>query len=290
MKISMRQLELFVKIAQYESVTKAAKALFLSQSAASMALLELEKQIDTQLFDRMGKKLTLNSHGDQLFGKAKEIIERVLEIENFLKNPEKNLIGNLNIGASTTIGNYILPQKIHSFLSENPGVKLQISISNSQEIVDKLLRFEIDLAYIEDTCSHPEIITQPWLEDELIFCSAPHFPLAKKKSLKINDLQKQIWILREKGSGTRHIFDKNFGNSYLNSESVLLEMGSTEAIKEALIAGMGISCLSYEAIKREMKAGDLVKLNIQQIKITRYFYKLIHKKKYRTQLVQSFMD
>jgi DNA-binding transcriptional LysR family regulator len=290
MKISIRQLELFVKIAQLGNVTKAAKALFLSQSAASMGLLELEKQLDTPLFDRVGKKLSLNSNGEYLFSKAKEIIERILEFENFHLQKKNQLVGNLNIGASTTIGNYILPQNLNNFINDNPEIKVHIYIENTKEIIEKILSLEIDLAYIEGTCSHPEILVETWRKDELVFCCSPNFPLAKKKKLKLSDIQKPIWILREIGSGTRHIFEKNFGATHLSPESILLEMSSTEAIKEALISGMGVSCLSFEAIKREIKAGDLVLLNIDEIKITRYFYKLVHKRKYITNLIKSFAE
>ena len=196
----------------------------------------------------------------------------------------------MNIGASSTIGNYIFPQKINSFIYDNPNLKVQISIDNTKQIIEKLLRLEIDLAYIEGTCSHPDIITETWREDELVFCCSPNFFLAKNKKLTLSDLQTPIWILREIGSGTRHIFEKQFGSLYLNHGSVLLEMSSTEAIKEALISGTGVSCLSFEAIKREIKSGDLVELNIDKIKITRHFYKLVHKKKYITNVIKSFID
>ncbi len=290
MRITFKQLNLFIALVQHKNMTHAAEALFLSQSAASMALAELESQLREPLFDRLGKKLILNANGKKLLPKAIEIIDRVQEVENlFTKNTAANLTGHLKIGASTTIGNYLLPTMISQFMSRHPEVTISLRVANSESIVNDLETFTIDIGFIEDSIEVADIESTLLGEDQLIiFCSPKHI-LANKTKITIKDLEKADWILRESGSGTRNIFDKVM-SQHLDSLHVILELSSTEAIKQFVKQGAGISCLSELALMTELQSKELIALPLKIIQAKRSFYRILHKKKYTTQLVRTFLE
>lgn len=286
MKITLRQLEIFVVIAKIGNMSRAAEALFLSQSACSMALTALETQLNGNLFDRHNKKLVLNDRGRVLLTQAVNIIGQVTELEHLMQDTADNdFSGRLTIGSSTTIGNYILPTIIGDFIRDYPQAKFNLKIHNTHRIIQQLLNFDIDIGFIEGRCSDPEIEIIPWRLDELIVIAAPFYPLAAKKTLTLTDLKQERWIFREIGSGTRSRFEEALGEVIIP----FLELGHTEAIKQAVEAGIGISCLSKETVKKSLANGDLVAIKTSFLKLTRHFYMLLHKQKYRSQLLAEFM-
>lgn len=287
MRITLRQLELFVAIAKYGNITQAAEALYISQSAASMALAQLEKQLQAPLFERIAKKVILNNTGRALLPHVIDVLARANVIEKFSTQAPKILTGEVKIGASTTIGDYILPTIISRFINEHKAVQLMLAINNTEYIINELLKFNIDVAYIEGYCHHFSIITEKYQEDELIIFAAPRHPLACKRQLRLADLANADWILREKGSGTREIFEKAIYNKIDNLQ-VVLEVGSSEAVKQAVATGIGIACLSKYSLQTELKAKKLVALPAD-LSIKRYFYRLLHKQKYQSSLLQQFL-
>jgi DNA-binding transcriptional LysR family regulator len=286
MNITIKQLLAFVAITQHGNVTKAAQSIFLSQSAVSMALAELESQLKYPLFDRIGKKLILNMKGANLLPKAAEIIDRIREIENLGENKTLDLVGTVKIGASSTIGNYILPPLIGHFITRHPGVKIVLQVGNTKQIINELVKFNIDIGFIEDSCDLAEINTEVWAKDELILFSSPSYWLAKLNIITTSDLQNVRWILRENGSGTRNVFEKAMAN-YFKQDNIILELGSTEAIKTAVKEGIGISCLSRFTLTDELESNDVIELPVNEISIKRNFYCLTHKDKYMTQALQT---
>src|SRR5690606_13327359 len=209
MKFTLRQLEIFVAVANAGSVSRAAEQLSLSQSAASTALGELERAYDQTLFDRVGRRLVLNDTGQWLLPRALELLARAHELEGQLGTDQS--IGNLRLGASLTIGNYLATLLVADFLQQHPASRVQLVVHNSASIIEQVAHYELDLGLIEGDMSHPDVLATPWLKDELVVFAAPDHPLARKKNVTLAQVMKEDWILREAGSGTRSTFERALG-------------------------------------------------------------------------------
>ncbi|WP_020166708.1 MULTISPECIES: LysR family transcriptional regulator [Methylotenera] len=286
MKYSLRQLEIFVAISRTASVSRAAEELSLSQSATSTALGELEKQFDLQLFDRVNKSLRINETGQQLLPRAVELLDRAKEIEALLQGHIS--FGHMKIGATLTVGNYLVTILVARFLQSHPESRIQLQVQNTSAIVQQIANHELDLGLIEGDCYHPDITVQPWVADELVVFSAPNHPLAKLRKVTTEQLLLEPWILREKGSGTRETFNRAFHN-YNAQLNIRLELEHTEAIKRAVESGLGIGCISRLALKDAFRRGSLVPLATPQLNLGRFFYFLWHKQKYQTTGMREFL-
>ena len=233
MKFTLRQLEVFVAVAQQESVSRAAEGLSLSQSATSTSLGELEQQFDCKLFDRAGKRLTLNALGRQLLPQAVALLDRGEEIENLLNG--KTAFGSLDLGATLTIGNYLATLLIGAFMraSRTAGC----ACTNTAQVVS-VAHYELDLGLIGGDCRHPDIEVQPWMEDELVVFCAPSIPLARRGGADLERLTREAWILREQGSGPLLTFDQAMRH-HPRPLNIRLELEHTEAIKRAVESGPG---------------------------------------------------
>lgn len=277
MRFTLRQLEIFVAVAQTGSASRAAERLALSQSATSTALAELEKAYSQVLFDRVGKSLRLNDTGQWLLARATEILDRSQELEDALSN--QAAIGPLRLGASLTIGNYLATLFVADFLQRHPASRVQLAVHNSNDIVTEVSRFELDLGLVEGDLQHPDVIAEPWLRDELVVFASPQHPLATKKNLRRADVLEQDWILRETGSGTRSTVEHAFGEDRLRLK-VRLELEHTEAIKRAVEAGLGLGCISRLALRDAFRRGSLVPLRVRDLDLRRAFYLVRHRDKY----------
>jgi len=287
MKFTLRQLEIFRAVSRTESVSRAAEQLFLSQSATSTSLGELERQFDLKLFDRVGKSLRINETGRQLLPRAVELLDRASEIEAQLSGHAG--FGEMHIGATLTVGNYLATLLIAEFLHEHPESRIHLQVHNTKTIVQQIAKHELDLGLIEGDCNHPDLEVEPWIADELVIFCPPNHSLAKKKNISIKALIKEPWILREKGSGTRETFDRAFQNHHAQL-NIRLELEHTEAIKRAVESGLGIGCISRLALKDAFRRGSLVPLDTPDIKLNRYFYFLWHKQKYQTAGMRHFLN
>ncbi|MDI1310469.1 MAG: LysR family transcriptional regulator [Methylotenera sp.] len=287
MKYTLRQLEIFVAISRSKSVSRAAEVLHLSQSATSTSLGEFERQFNLQLFDRIGKSLSINESGRQLLPRAIELLDRAKEIEAQLSGHAG--FGEMHIGATLTVGNYLATLLVAKFLQEHPESRIQLQVHNTTTIVQQIANYELDLGLVEGDCHHPDIEVQPWIADELAIFSAPNHPMARQKNISIEILLNETWILREKGSGTRETFDRAFQNHH-SKLNIRLELEHTEAIKRAVESGLGIGCISRLALKDAIRRGSLLALDTPDIKLNRYFYFLWHKQKYQTAGIQHFLS
>lgn len=286
LRTTLRQIEIFVATAQRGSVTQAAKSVGLTQSAASMALADFENQLGTRLFNRIGKRLSLNEDGRALYAKAVEMVDRAREMESFFHRRERAM--ELRLGASTTIGNYLLPQIMGRFGAAYPDSRLELKVDNTWHVIDAIRNFEIDLGFVEGPCVDPDIDALFWQHDELAICASPHHPLAQRDSLDKETLREAGWILRERGSGTREVVEQML-TSQLGPIRLEMELGGTEAIKRAVESGMGISCLPKVALSRTIGTGDIVLLPVPSLQLIRAFYVLLHKQKYRTEGLVRFL-
>jgi DNA-binding transcriptional LysR family regulator len=287
MRFTLRQLEVFLAVARGESVSRAAEELAMSQSAVSGALADLERQFDVQLFDRIGKRLQLSDLGRSLRAEAQALAEQAQQLENALAAHRD--IGLLRVGATLTIGNYVTVPLMARFMREHPGARVTLDVANTAEIARKVKNFEIDVGLLEGELQDADLEITRWCDDELqVFC-APSHPLAKKKSWTDDDLRSVQWILRETGSGTRQAFDYAM-HGILPELQIALELQHTEAIKSAVEAGLGVGCVSRIALEEALRHGDLVGCNVPHRNFRRQFYFVLHKQKYRSGGLQTWLD
>ena len=286
MRFTLRQMAVFVAVARHESVSRAAQTLSLSQSATSTALGELERQYDTQLFDRVGKTLRLNELGQVLLPQAVDLIERADGLETLLEG--RAGFGKLRIGATLTIGNYLATLIVADFLKRHPESEVQLQVHNTATIVDQVARYELDLGLIEGTCRHPDLVVEPWVEDELVVFCAPGHALAGKASVTLAELTAESWIVRETGSGTRETLDQALRQHHCEAK-VRLELEHTEAIKRAVEFGLGIGCISRLALREAFRRGSLVAIETPELDLRRHFHFLWHKRKFQTAGMREFV-
>ncbi|MET1076562.1 MAG: LysR family transcriptional regulator [Pseudomonas sp.] len=287
MRFTLRQLQVFVAVAQQQSVSRAANLLALSQSAASTSITELERQSSCQLFDRAGKRLSLNALGRQLLPQAVALLDQAKEIEDLLNG--KTGFGSLAVGATLTIGNYLATLLIGSFMQRHPECQVKLHVQNTAHIVQQVAHHEIDLGLIEGDCNHPDLEVHPWVEDELVVFCAPQHPLAGRGHASLEQLADEAWILREQGSGTRLTFDQamRHRNKALN---VRLELEHTEAIKRAVESSLGIGCISRLALRDAFRRGSLIPLETPELDLVRQFYFIWHRQKYQTSAMREFLE
>jgi DNA-binding transcriptional LysR family regulator len=283
---TLRQLEVFVATARKGSVTQAAATIGMTQSAASMALADFERQLGTRLFDRVGKRLVLNEDGRVLYPKAVEMVERAQEMEQLFHGEGRAV--NLRLGASSTIGNYLLPRLIGQFQAQRPGSQIGLDVGNTQQVINSVLNFEIDVGFVEGPCMHADIETIVWREDQLAVCARPDDPLARPGGASVESLRQAAWILRERGSGTREVVEQLL-TSQLGDIRLAMELGGTEAIKRAVEAGIGISCLSTTALAGAIERSNLVALDTPFLTLTRSLHILLHRQKYRTEGIEALL-
>ncbi|MCG3472374.1 LysR family transcriptional regulator [Xenorhabdus bovienii] len=284
MRITLRQLEIFAEVLKSGSTTQASQHLALSQSAVSASLTDLEGQLGVKLFDRVGKRLVTNEHGRLLYPKALALLEQASEVEQLFKLE----LGALRLAASSTIGNYMLPEMLSKYRQDYPDTPLELNISNTEDVIKAVVEFRVDLGLIEGLCHNPELITQPWMEDELmIFCS-PKNSLSQR-DFTVEDLIKEPWILREKGSGTREVLD-HLLFSQMPRFNIAMELGNSEAIKHAVQYGMGISCLSRRVVQEQLKNGTLVELVIPELNLYRTLYLIYHRQKHMSNALQKLLS
>jgi DNA-binding transcriptional LysR family regulator len=287
LRTTLRQIEVFVATAQKGSVTQAAAAVGMTQSAASMALADFESQLRTRLFDRTGKRLVLNEDGRALYPQAVEMVERAHELEKLFGKEGRAV--NLRLGASSTIGNYVLPQLIGQFRSGRPGSRFELEVGNTRQVMQSVRHFEVDVGFVEGPCMDPDIEAIFWRKDALAICAAPGHPLAQPGAATAEALREADWILRERGSGTREVVEQLL-TSQLGGIRLAMELGGTEAIKRAVESGIGISCLPKIALVGAVERGNLVALDTPFLELTRALHILLHKQKYRTEGLVSLLD
>ena len=303
MRLTLRQLQIFTAIADTGSTTAAGLAVALSQSATSAALKELETLLDAPLFDRIGKRLALNDTGRGLLPQARALLDGAANIESQFgigpalagagsKRAPQGFVTRLRVGASTTIGNYLLPALVASHLRVAPTTAIDATIGNTSEIAAAVARLEVDLGLIEGPCHEPELIAQPWLDDELVIVCAPTHPLLQGDAgarIGVKALRQQRWLLREPGSGTREAVEHAL-LPHLHQWQQPMQLGSTEAIKQAAAEGLGLACLSLCAVQDLLTLRRLVLVNSSLPRLSRRFYLIHHRQKQFSAGLQRFVD
>lgn len=283
--ISVRQLEVFCETAAAASLTLAAARLHMTQSAASMALAQLEKEAGGPLFTRLGRGLRLNDRGRRLLPLAERTLADYDRLQGACR-ASGPLTGTVRAGASSTIANYFFPGLCGEFMRLHPGVMIQLLVGNTDEMAAALRRGDADFAAVEGPVAGADLAARDWLRDELVIVAAPLHRLAGRLTVRLAGLMKERWVLREKGSGTLNVLENALAQNGLRIENVQ-EIGHTEAIKRAVEAGMGISCLSGRAVEREAAAGKLAALKVSP-PLYRWFKLLTYEGRYQSREAKAF--
>ncbi|MFQ1884689.1 LysR substrate-binding domain-containing protein [Aeromonas veronii] len=285
MKLTLQQLKVFATIARYGNLGLAANELCLSKGAVSQSLQELERQLSTPLFDRIHPRLQLNNEGRLLQPAAEELLTRMQDIEN-LFSPDAEPSGQLRLGASQTIGNYLLPTLLASSKQEL-GLPPKVTINNTHLLCHALANFELDMALIEGENHHPDLLAEPWLQDEMLVVAPPDHPLANKKDLSLSRLGGETWVLREAQSGSREQFIQQI-QPELPRWQPGLELNTLEAVMLAVEKGLGISFISRLAASDRLAEGRLIALPLSR-RFPRQLSLIWHKQKYHSTSLRHFI-
>ncbi len=273
------KLLIFFKAAEKLSFSEAAEELFLTQPAVTFQIKKLEDHFGIPLFYREKNRISLTEAGETLFQEAKKILSCYEEAERAIGEISGIVQGRIVVGASTTMGEYILPQILGDFETRYPDVETLLEIGNSDRILNGVLSRYLDVGILAEEVKNRELHQEKIIEDELVLIASPKHPLSKQKKIVLQDLEDQRFIARERGSGTRKEIELHLEKAGINAQRLRTTMwlGSSEAVKGAVEAGLGISILSRWAIQKELRLGTLHELAIQGVRIVRDF-KLIHYK------------
>jgi DNA-binding transcriptional LysR family regulator len=282
---SLRQIAVFDAVARLGSVSRAAEEVALSQSAASMALKELEENLGTKLFHRHGRRLVLNENGKRLRPKAHSLLLLAAEIGR----PQSEVPEvTLRIAASTTVGSYYLPECAAAFLARFPAVRIQLVIDGVTETVSQVEAMSADIGLVDTICNRSTVQIEPIGIDHAVVFAAPDHPLARRVEVSIGDLRKADWCLRQPPSMTRTHLSEILGGGGLND--VRFTANSYEAVKTAVKAGLGLGFASEKVIARELANGELSAINVPAVTMERRFTLLWPKSVYQSALPAAFAE
>jgi len=281
--MTFKELELFFYLCENTHISQLAKKISLSQSAISLAIKSLENKLGEPLFDRIGKKLILNERGRLFKEKTYHNFFALKDAGTFFKSDK--LSGILHIASSKTIGDFIMPTIVFDFLGEYPNVKIDKSINNSSEIIEKIKNGSLDIGFIE-VDSHDENIIQEYIKsDEMVIVTSDK---TLPKEVYLDELNTKKWILREEGSGTRTEFLKGIG-SLSNELNIFMEYRDFQEVKNLLKNNPeAITCISKISVKQELEQGELVEVKLKNITIKREFNCIYHTHKYKSKLLDEF--
>ncbi|WP_406663860.1 LysR substrate-binding domain-containing protein [Gallaecimonas sp. GXIMD1310] len=280
--VTLKQLQVFSAVARCGNLSQAAGQLYLSKGAVSQALAELERQLATPLFDRVHPHLKINQQGRALQPLAEDLLARANDIQHFFSGAPR---GQLQIGASQTIGNYLLP----GLLARSGLSQVNVSIHNSYELCQQLRQFELDLALIEGQNPFAELVTEPWLCDQMVVVAPPgHGLLDLPMPVTYPQLAEQHWVLREPQSGSREHFDQQLAPK-LKKTVQSSQFNTLESVMQAVEAGLGVTLISELAVADRVAQGRLVMIALPA-PIERQLWLCWHQHKYHTALMQQFVD
>ncbi len=285
--MTLRHFKIFVTVCDTMNMTAAGEKLYLSQSAVSQAIAELEKYYDTRLFDRLSKKLYLTQSGSKLLSYARHIVHMNEETELEMRVLQE--CGYIRIGASVTVCTCILPAIIAAFQEIKPNAKTEVYENNTEKIEAMLLQDQIDIGVVEGLINSSDIFTKSFMQDRLILVCGKQHRFHNLSSVSPADLENENFMIREPGSGTRYTFEE-----VMNANHIRWRAGwtcnNTDTIKSAVAQGLGISVISERAVQNDIARGDLIKLTIDNIEFLRDFTICYHKNKFLSETIKQFID
>lgn len=286
------KLKVFCTVAETKSFSKASEIIYLTQPAVSLLIQAIEEIYETKLFDRASNTVTLTPAGEMLYKYAKEILNLYAATEKSIGEITGFVKGSISVGASSTIGNYLLPGVIAAFRKTHPKIKIHLLVGNTKRVVELLNAGNIDIGLVEGDVARQKMVVDKLVADELVLIVPPLHPLAKKRNVSIFEITKEPFIFREEGSGTRQVIEKYLGKYSITPQNMMISMvlGSTEAIKESVENGIGIAIVSRWAVRKEIKYGTLKPLSFKEEKMLRDFSLIFQKKAISSHAVDEFLS
>ncbi len=286
-----RRLQVFHTVARLLSFTKAADTLHMTQPAVTFQVRQLEEHFNTRLFDRTHNKISLTEAGSRVFEYADRIFELYGEMENSVREMTGEISGAVTIGASTTVAEYMLPALLGSFKDKYPDVDIHLKVANSEGIVSMVENNAIDLGVVESPVNNKNLVVEVCRHDALVVIVPPNHPLAANRSISFDELVQYPFICREEGSGTREVIAEYLCglNACDKDLTIAMELGSPEAIKGAVEAGMGLSIVSGATIQKELKLGTLVAVALEP-PLERPYSFVHQKQKFRLRVMEELLE
>jgi DNA-binding transcriptional LysR family regulator len=280
LQIDFRHLETFCRVAHLRSFSLAAEDLLLTQPTVSGHILSLEQSLSLRLFDRSSREVRLTKAGEVFLEYASKILAFRKDLLNALSEFSQGIRGELSLGASTIPGEYLLPKLMGDFKKEHPYFIISLKIADTKEITEYVLQDRVEFGIIGAKLDHPSLHYEKYVEDEIIVAAPSDHPLSHKRSVNLEELLKEPWIIREEGSGTQIAVEKALrkkGKS-LREFNVATEMGSTSSVKEGVKARLGLAFLSKRAAEEEVRQGVFLQIDVEGIEpISRQIYIVSHR-------------
>lgn len=289
--MNMNHLRVFCLVVDEGSISQAARLSYVSQPAVTNQIRQLENYYGTDLFHRREGRLILTEAGEKLYPFAKEMIDHLERSEEAIKGLQDTYESTLHIGASLTIGEYFLPKVLGEFQNKYNAPKTSLFIANTPDVIAKLTNLDIDLALVEGVVEDKDCEPIKYDEDELIVVVSKKHPWAERKDITIDEIPKEQVIWREENAGIRKIITKTLSEHGISTEvSSLMELGSTQAIKSAVEAGLGISILPKLSVQQELKSRELIHVPIKDVTIKRDLFIVKKKSRFPKQTVNDFIS
>ena len=285
---TLRQLELFEAIARLGSFTRAAEELFLTQPTVSMQIKKLSNTVGMPLFEQVGKKIYLTDIGHELHCTCLGISEHLSNFEMIAADMKGLKTGKLRLAVVTT-AKYFAPRLLGTFCQQYPGVDVSLKVSNRERVLERLAANQDDLYILGQPPEDADVVAETFLENNLVVIAPANHHLAKKKKIPLELLAKEPFLLREPGSGTRMATERQFAESGLKLK-MRMELGSNEAIKQAVIGGLGVSVLSSHTLESDTPTKQFVVLNVQGFPIRRHWYFVYPSGKQLSIIARTFVD
>jgi DNA-binding transcriptional LysR family regulator len=282
-----QHLQVFVTVAEKKNFSRTAEELLMTQPAVSQYIRKLEDDIGTRLLERTNKYVRLNKAGEIVYHHAKEILGLYTNMQNLVDNLVNKANGPLTIGASYTFGEYVLPRVFANLQENYPDIQPTLTIDNTSEIADLVATHQLDVGIVEGHFKELQLQVEEFAEDRMVVVASSNHILAQKEHVEIRDLENETWIVREKGSGTREATEKMF-RSFEFSPAKLMNFGSTQPIKEAVEAGLGVTMLSQWAVQKELRNGDLTMIPMKGLPFSRPF-SIVTKSPFQTKALEVFI-
>ncbi|OGL28712.1 MAG: hypothetical protein A3G97_03065 [Candidatus Rokubacteria bacterium RIFCSPLOWO2_12_FULL_69_21] len=272
--MNFSHLRTFMTVAKREGISKATEELALTQSAVSRQIQSLEESLGVELFVRRGRSLSMTEAGRILLEYGARTFQVLAEAREAIDGLRGLVRGHLRISAASTIGIYMLPETLGEFKALHAGIEISLSITNKEQVLRQLAAGTADLGFVGPPLRSPDLVQEEYVEDELVLIVSPHHRLARRATVPARELGEEVFVLREKGSGTREIMEEELRGAGLSLRHAM-ELGSTEAIKEAVAANLGVSVVSTHTIRQEVLLGRVCAVRIADLDLRRQIY-LVH--------------
>jgi LysR family transcriptional regulator, low CO2-responsive transcriptional regulator len=285
---TLRQLEVFEAIVRFGSFTRAAEELFLTQPTVSLQIKKLTDVVGLPLFEQIGKKIYLTDAGKELHQMNLDIFERFERFEMVTSNMKGMKAGKLRLAVVTT-AKYFAPRLLGMFCRQYPGIEVSLEVSNREHILERLVKNQDNLYILGQPPKEIDVIAETFLENPLVVLASVNHPLASEKGITLKRIAKESFLSREFGSGTRIATERFFADQGLKP-NIRMELGSNEAIKQAIVGGLGISILSRHTLALDMPTGQLAVLDVQGFPINRHWYYAYPAGKQLSIVAQVFLE